>query len=144
MVVVVMMMIMTMTMMTVCYTRGCIQKFPDRVIRKYTLITINARWKATQRIMVAKLTRLTHKIVIQLYPVQRVLPFAVLASGGHSGNFWIRPRKSCSFLGFWILSYLSMTFNSRKFVGRDVYIVGKYASSVLVGIPCYIVHTEVE
>jgi hypothetical protein len=37
-----------------------------------------------------------------------------------------------------------MTFNSRKFVGRDVYIVGKYASSVLVGIPCYIVHTEVE
>jgi hypothetical protein len=31
--------------------------------------TINNRWEATQRVMVAKLTRLTHKIAIQLHLV---------------------------------------------------------------------------
>jgi len=35
---------------------------------KYTLTTINTQ-KATQRFMVAKLTRLTHKIPIQLHLV---------------------------------------------------------------------------
>jgi hypothetical protein len=41
--------------------------------------------------MVTKLTRLTHKIAIQLHVVAAV-PFAVLAPGGQSGNFWIQPR----------------------------------------------------
>jgi hypothetical protein len=41
--------------------RGRIQKFPDRVIMKYTLTTINTCWEATQRVTAAKLTRLTHK-----------------------------------------------------------------------------------
>jgi len=36
--------------------------------------------------MAAKLTRLTHKIAIQLH---LAVPFAVLAPGGQSGNFWI-------------------------------------------------------
>jgi hypothetical protein len=49
--------------------RGCIQKFPNWVITKYTLTTTNTRWEATQRVMVAKLTRLTHKIAIQLHLV---------------------------------------------------------------------------
>jgi hypothetical protein len=49
--------------------RDCIQKFPDRAITKYTLTTINTRWEATQRVMAAKLTRLNHKIAIQLYLV---------------------------------------------------------------------------
>jgi hypothetical protein len=48
------------------HIRRCIQKFPDWVVTKYTLITINTRWKATQRVMAAKLTRLTHKIATQL------------------------------------------------------------------------------
>jgi hypothetical protein len=39
--------------------------------------------------MAAKLTRLTHKIAIQL---QRAVPFAVLAPCRQSGNFWIQPR----------------------------------------------------
>jgi len=39
--------------------------------------------------MATKLTRLTHKIAIQL---QRAVPFAVLAPGCQSGNFWIHPR----------------------------------------------------
>jgi hypothetical protein len=46
-----------------------IQKFPDGVITKYTFTTINTRWEATQRVMAAKLTRLTHKIAIQLHLV---------------------------------------------------------------------------
>jgi len=41
--------------------------------------------------MAAKLTRLTHKIAIQLHLVAAV-PFAVLAPGGQSGNFWLHPR----------------------------------------------------
>jgi len=41
--------------------------------------------------MEAKLTRLTHKIAIQLNLVT-ALPFAVLSPGGQSGNFWIHPR----------------------------------------------------
>jgi hypothetical protein len=51
------------------FVRGSVQKFPDWVIKKYTLTTINTRWEATQRVMAAKLTRLTHKIPIQLYLV---------------------------------------------------------------------------
>jgi len=42
--------------------------------------------------MAEKLTRLTHKIAIQLHLLQRVTSFAVLAPGGQSGNFWIHPR----------------------------------------------------
>jgi hypothetical protein len=69
----------------------CIQKFPNWVDNETTII--NSRWEATQRVMAAKLTRLTHKIATQLHLVaQRSIPFAVLAPGGHSGNFWLRPR----------------------------------------------------
>jgi len=41
--------------------------------------------------MEAKLARLTHKLAIQLHLVI-VIPFAVLAPGGQSGNCWIHPR----------------------------------------------------
>jgi hypothetical protein len=51
------------------HLRGRIQKFTDWVVTKYTLTTINTRWEATQRVMAAKLTRLTHIIAIQLYLV---------------------------------------------------------------------------
>jgi hypothetical protein len=53
--------------------RGYIQKFPDWVIMKSTTTTttttINMRWEAIQRVMAAKLTRLTHKIAIKLHLV---------------------------------------------------------------------------
>jgi len=40
--------------------------------------------------MVAKLTRLTHKIAIQLHLVaERAVLFSVLAPCGQYGNFWI-------------------------------------------------------
>jgi hypothetical protein len=51
------------------YIRGCIQKFPDWVVTKWKTITINTRWKATQKFMAATLNRLTHKIAIQLHLV---------------------------------------------------------------------------
>jgi hypothetical protein len=44
--------------------RGCIQKFPNWVDNE-----INTRWEATQSVMAAKLTRPTHKILIQLHLV---------------------------------------------------------------------------
>jgi hypothetical protein len=37
--------------------------------------------------MAAKLTRLAHKIAIQLHLVAETLSFAVLAPGGQSGKF---------------------------------------------------------
>jgi len=42
--------------------------------------------------MAAKLTRQTHKIAIKLHLVARAVPFAVLAPGCQSGNFWIHPH----------------------------------------------------
>jgi hypothetical protein len=36
------------------------------------LTTINTRWEAAQRVMAAKITRLTHKIVIQLHLVPEI------------------------------------------------------------------------
>jgi len=58
--------------------------------------TINTHWEAAQRVIAAKLTRLTHKIELQLYLAAESLPFAVLAPGGQSGNFWIHPRTKFS------------------------------------------------
>jgi len=43
-------------------------------------------------VIAAKLTRLTHKIALQLHVFQRAILFAVLAPGGQSGNFWMHPR----------------------------------------------------
>jgi hypothetical protein len=68
---------------------GVSKSFRTESITKYTLTIINTREERTQRIMETKLTRLTHKIAIQLHLVAESLPFAVLAPGGQSGNFWI-------------------------------------------------------
>jgi hypothetical protein len=48
---------------------GVSKSFRTESITKCSLTTINTRWKATQRVMTAKLTRLTHKIAIQLHLV---------------------------------------------------------------------------
>jgi hypothetical protein len=42
--------------------------------------------------MATKLTRLTHKISIQLHLVTESCTICVLAPDGQSGNFWIQPR----------------------------------------------------
>jgi hypothetical protein len=55
--------------------RECIQKFPDwvdneiKIIIIIIIIIISTRWEATQRVMAAKLTRVTHKIALQLHLV---------------------------------------------------------------------------
>jgi hypothetical protein len=48
---------------------GVIESFRTASITKYMLTKINTRWEASQSVMAAKLTRLTHKIAIQLYLV---------------------------------------------------------------------------
>jgi hypothetical protein len=47
---------------------GVSKSFRTESITKWTT-TINTHWEATQRVMAAKLTRLTHKIAIQLHLV---------------------------------------------------------------------------
>jgi hypothetical protein len=42
--------------------------------------------------MAAKLTRLTHKIAIQLHLVVDSCTICSFVPGGQSGNFWIHPR----------------------------------------------------
>jgi hypothetical protein len=53
----------------VCVYEGISKSFRTESITKYTLTTINTCWEATQRVMAAKLTRLTHKMAIQLHIV---------------------------------------------------------------------------
>jgi hypothetical protein len=48
---------------------GVSKSFRTESITKYMLTAINTRWEATRGVMAAKLTRLTHKIAIQLHPV---------------------------------------------------------------------------
>jgi hypothetical protein len=48
---------------------GVSKSYRTEAITTYTLTTINTRWEATQRVMAAKLTRLTHNIAIQLHLV---------------------------------------------------------------------------
>jgi hypothetical protein len=54
--------------MVVLY-EGVSKSFRTESITKYTLTTINSHWEATQRVMEAKLARLTQKIAIQLHLV---------------------------------------------------------------------------
>jgi hypothetical protein len=59
----------------VCYIHlhwvyeGVSKSFRTELIKKYTLTTISTRREATQRVMTAKLTWLTHRILIQLHLV---------------------------------------------------------------------------
>jgi hypothetical protein len=49
--------------------KSTISLIPENRGSHLTHTTINTRWEATQRVMAAKLTRLTHKIAIQLHLV---------------------------------------------------------------------------
>jgi hypothetical protein len=51
------------------WIRWYIQKFPGWVITKETTTTTKTRSEATQRVMAVKLTRLNHKVAIQLHLV---------------------------------------------------------------------------
>jgi hypothetical protein len=71
---------------------GVSKSFRTESITKYMLTTINSRREATQRVMAAKLTRVTHKIAIQLHLMAESCTIEFFAPGGQSGNFWIHPR----------------------------------------------------
>jgi len=58
--------------------RGYIQKFPDWVDNETT--TINTYWEATQRVIAINLTRLTHKIAIQLHLVAESCTICICCS----------------------------------------------------------------
>jgi hypothetical protein len=53
----------------------------------YTLTTISTRWETTQRVTAAKLTRLTHKIAIQLHLVAESRPICSSRSRRPARNF---------------------------------------------------------
>jgi hypothetical protein len=100
----------------ICNIRGCIQKFPDWVITKYTFTTINTCWEATQRVMAAKLTRLTHKIVIHLHLVAES---CTICSSCSRQPVWklgytLTPdphclvhKRNCSLLHTWVLRVIT-------------------------------------
>jgi len=48
---------------------GVTKSFWTESLTKYALATMNTRWEATQRVLAAKLTRLAHRIAIQLHLV---------------------------------------------------------------------------
>jgi hypothetical protein len=72
---------------------GVTKSFRTESITIYTLTTIYTRWETTQRVMAANLTRLTHKIAIQLHLVVESCTIWVLAPRDQSGNFSIHPCK---------------------------------------------------
>jgi hypothetical protein len=51
------------------WNEGVSKSFRTESIRKYKLTTTSTLWEATQRVMAAKLTRMTYKIAIQLHLV---------------------------------------------------------------------------
>jgi hypothetical protein len=54
---------------TLCVYEGVSKSYRIKLITKYTHTTINTGWEATQRVIAAKLTILTHRIAIQLHLV---------------------------------------------------------------------------
>jgi hypothetical protein len=60
----------------ICTTQyeGVSKSFRTESMTKYTLTKTNTRWEATQMVMAAKLSRLTHKIAILLHLVAESCP----------------------------------------------------------------------
>jgi hypothetical protein len=88
-------------------------------ITKYTLTTINTRWEATQRVMAAKLTRMTHKIAIQLHLVAEICTICSSRSRRpvrkllDTPSYW---EKSCSSL----IRLLPADGGFRRYAGHGV------------------------
>jgi hypothetical protein len=107
--------------------KGVSKIFRTESITKYMLTFGITRWEATQMVMAAKLSRLTHRTEILLHLVQRAVPFAVLAPGGQSGNFWIHPRTRPSTTtktiiiksADWTCDHEKMTYNRTPAPTRD-------------------------
>jgi hypothetical protein len=96
--------------------RGCIQKLPDWVDNEVYAYNNNTRWEATQRIMAAELTRLTHKIAIQLHLVAKS---CTIHSRRPVRKIWIHPRSTESEIT--LLVFLQILTAPKKFSNK-VYI----------------------
>jgi hypothetical protein len=90
------------------------RSFRTESITKCTLTAINTRWEATQKVMAAKLTRLTHKIAVQLYlmaescsiccsrsrrPVRKLLdtPSYIYAFFSHTAHITLKMKAARNF-----------------------------------------------
>jgi len=74
---------------TMC--EGVSKSFWTESIMKYT--TINIHWEVTQRVMAAKLTRLTLKIVIKLHLVTENCTIFSSHSRQPIQKLWIHPHR---------------------------------------------------
>jgi hypothetical protein len=74
--------------------------------------TINTSWEATQRVMAAKLTRLTHKIWIQLHLVAESCIICSSCSRRPVRKIWIHPRAHQHFLFYKLISVKKSRYSS--------------------------------
>jgi hypothetical protein len=81
----------------------------------YTLTTINTPWEATQRVMTAKLTKVTHKITIQLHLVAE--SYTICSSRGR------RPVRKLLDTPLYIISSANGTsFRQSSYTSVSLYI----------------------
>jgi len=78
---------------------GVSKSYRTEAITKHMLTTINTKWEATQRVMAAKLTRLTLKIAIQVHLVAESCTTCSSRSRRPVRNFWIHPLINLTSLG---------------------------------------------
>jgi hypothetical protein len=93
---------------------GVSKSFRTELIAKYTTTKINTRWEATERVMAEKLTRLIHKIVIQLNLVTESCNICSSRSRRPVRNVWIHPRMlqaKCDIRNFF--QYLGILNNAK-------------------------------
>jgi len=92
---------------------GASKSFRTESIKKYTLTKINTRWEATRAVMAAKLTRLTHKIAIQLNLVAESCTIQSSRSRRPVRKFWI--HRLIYFVVFWIVAPCSVVVGYQCF-----------------------------
>jgi len=94
-------------------------------ITKYTLTTINSRWEATQRVMAAKLTRLTHRIALQLHSVAESCIICSSRSRRPVLKLWVHSRMCCKYDGEVAYTELNYEFfiSFSKALAIDVLII---------------------
>jgi hypothetical protein len=94
---------------------GVSKSFRTKSIKKYMLTTINTRWEATQTLMAAKLTRLTHNSDTtapsgrELYHLQ----FSLQAANPETFGYTV-----IEFAVFWIVMPCSVVVGYQRFGGQ--------------------------
>jgi hypothetical protein len=97
---------------------GVSKSFQTELITKYKLAFGITHWKATHRVMTAKLTRLTHKM-IQLHLVAESCTICISCSRRPAWKLLDTPLHACdmpSFNTFKNLTFMHVTFLNLYFV----------------------------